>query len=216
MVRDTRAFVIAGSVLAITLAGATLTRHYIAAASEEDADRLSRAILEHVVRKNPEVTRELFRDFPMVLVTEARRTGIDHCLALAQAEVESEFRPDAVGTSGEVGLYQILPSTAALFERELGRFRRPIWERGKRDLGDLANPVISTQFAMAYLRDIMTRRPTVKEALIEYNGGPAGRHPRYYQVVMGAYVDLLEHPELRCRFQPVPQTASLMAFLTRG
>jgi soluble lytic murein transglycosylase-like protein len=212
MGRDARAFVIVGLVLAITLAGVTLTRHYIAAASEEDADRLSRAILDHVVRTNPQVPTGLFRDFPRVLVAEARRTGIDHCLALAQAEVESEFKPDAVGTSGEVGLYQILPSTAAMFEREVGQFRRPT----RHDLGDLANPVVSTRFAMAYLRDIMTRRPTVKEALTEYNGGPAGRHPRYYHAVMGAYVELLEHPELRCRFQPVPQTASLMALLTRS
>jgi hypothetical protein len=41
---------------------------------------------------------------------------------------------------------------------------------------------------MAYLRDIMTRRANIKDALTEYNGGPAGRHPAYYRMVMGTYV----------------------------
>jgi len=30
---------------------------------------------------------------------------------------------------------------------------------------------------MAYLRDIMTRKPSIKDGPDEYNGGPAGRHP---------------------------------------
>ena len=58
-------------------------------------------------------------------------------------------------------------------------------------------PVVSTRFAMAYLRDIMTRKSNVKDALTEYNGGPAGRHPHYYRMVMGTYVEVLERQELR-------------------
>jgi soluble lytic murein transglycosylase-like protein len=53
-------------------------------------------------------------------MAESERTKIDHCLALAQAEVESEFKQDAVGGAGEVGLFQTLPSTAALFESTVG------------------------------------------------------------------------------------------------
>jgi hypothetical protein len=59
---------------------------------------------------------------------------------------------------------------------------------------------------MAYLRDIMTRKPAIKDALTEYNGGPLGRHPHYYRMVMGAYVEVLERSELRCRFREVPKT----------
>ena len=82
--------------------------------------------------------------------------------------------------------------------------------------GDLADPAVSTRFAMAYLRDIMARRPTIREALTEYNGGPSGRHDHYYRMVMGAYVEVLEHSELRCRFREVPKATPALTLLTRA
>src|SRR5437879_850917 len=122
----------------------------------------------------------------------------------------------AVGSAGEIGLFQILPSTAALFESRLGQFRRPVLNKANRDLGDLASPIVSTKFAMAYLRDIMSRRATVREVLTEYNGGPSGRHPHYYRMVMGAYVEVLQHPELKCRFREAPKHVPLLTLLTRA
>jgi len=202
--------------VAIAVSGLALTRQVLAVAAEADAERLHNAILDYVALKNPSAPLKAFREFPAVLVAEARRSSIDHCLALAQAEVESEFRHDAVGAAGEIGLFQILPTTAALFEDQVGRFRRPSLVNGRRDLGDLADPVVSTRFAMAYLRDIMTRKPNLREALTEYNGGPAGRHPHYYRAVMGAYVEILEHPELRCRFRETPRPLPLLTFLMRA
>ena len=41
---------------------------------------------------------------------------------------------DAVGSAGEVGLFQVMPSTAALFEKSLGKFRRPVMTKTTRDL----------------------------------------------------------------------------------
>ncbi len=202
--------------IAIAVSGLALTRQVIAVAGEADAERLHRAILDYVAQKNPQAPIKAFRGFPEVLVAEAQRSNIDHCLALAQAEVESEFKHDAVGSAGEIGLFQILPGTAALFEPILGHFRRPLLRDGRRDLGDLADPVVSTRFAMAYLRDIMTRKPTLRDALTEYNGGPAGRHPHYYRMVMGAYVEVLEHPELRCRFREAPKQVPLLTLLGRA
>jgi len=201
--------------IAVAVSGLAVTRQVIAVAGEADAGRLSRAILDYVAEKNPQAPIKAFQSFPDVLVTEARRTSIDHCLALAQAEVESDFRHDAVGTAGEIGVFQILPTTAAIFEPTLGSFRRPIIKAGKRDLGDLADPVVSTRFAMAYLRDILARKPAVRDALTEYNGGPAGRHPHYYRMVMGAYVEILEHPELQCRFREAPRQAPGLTILSR-
>jgi soluble lytic murein transglycosylase-like protein len=208
--------------VAIAVSGLALTRQVIAVAGEADAERLNRAILDYVAYKNPQAPISAFRNFPDVLFAEAQRSKIDHCLALAQAEVESEFRHDAVGSAGEVGLFQILPTTAALFEKQVGPFRRPASasaaaaKPGKRDLGDLADPVTSTKFAMAYLRDIMTRKPAVRDALTEYNGGPGGRHPHYYRMVMGAYVEVLEHADLRCRFREAPKHPPLLTLLSRA
>src|SRR5207247_4154943 len=102
--------------------------------------------------------------------------------------------------------------TAAIMEPVVGPFKRPTIKQLReaktaRDLGDLADPVVSTKFAMAYLRDIMTRKSNVKDALTEYNGGPDGRHPHYYRMLMGTYVEILERPEVRCRSLRKPKRA---------
>lgn len=201
--------------IAVVLAGLVLTREVIAVASEADSERLNRAILQYVAEKNPQAPIRAFHRFPEVLVAEAQRTNIDHCLALAQAEIESEFRHEAVGAAGEIGLFQILPSTAVILEPVAGQFRRPNLTRTPRDLGDLADPIVSTRFAMTYLRDILTRRPNIREALTEYNGGPRGRQPHYYRVVMGAYVEVLERQDLRCRFREAPRQPPVLTLLTR-
>ena len=201
--------------VAVVVGGLVLTRQVIAIAGEADAQRVSRTILEYVAQKNPNAPIKAFQRFPEVLLAESSRARLDHCLMLAQAEVESEFRHDAVGTRGEIGLFQILPSTAAIFEPSLGRFRRPAPGKGQRDLGDLADPTVSTRYAMAYLREILARKPNLRDALTEYNGGPAGRHPHYYRMVMGAYVEVLERKELRCRFQELPKRAPVLAVLMR-
>ena len=201
---------------AIVVTGLALTRQVIAVAGEADAERLNRDILAYVATKNPQAPIKAFQGFPETLLAEALRTKIDHCLGLAVAEVESEFRHDIVGSAGEIGLFQILPTTAAVFESSVGPFRRPTVAKNKRDLGDLGEPTVSTRFAMAYLRDILARKPTIREALTEYNGGPTGRHPHYYRVVMCAYVEILEHPELRCRYREIPKKpAPLLAVLVR-
>src|SRR2546426_2575465 len=111
---------------AIALGGVVLTRQVLAVAGEADAERLSRAVLGYIAEKNPQAPIKAFQKFPEVLIAEAQRANIDHCLVLAQAEVESEFRHDAVGRAGEVGLFQMLPSTAVLFESTVGPLRRPV------------------------------------------------------------------------------------------
>jgi len=216
MSQHSRTLAIIAFGVAIAVSGLALTRQVIAVAGEADAERLNRAILVYIAQRNPQAPIRAFQGFPEVLMTEAQRSNLDHCLALAQAEVESEFKHDAVGAAGEVGLFQILPSTAALFESKVGRFKRPVLAKANRDLGDLADPVVSTRFAMAYLRDIMARKATIREALTEYNGGPAGRHPHYYRMVMGAYVEVLEHPELKCRFREAPKQIPLLTLLSRA
>jgi len=162
---------------------------------------LQRRILEFVVEMNPRASKRALRNYPAVLLSEAARSNIDHCLALAQAQTESDFTPDAVGAAGEIGLYQMLPSTAALFEPTVGKLRQPDLKKHKPDLGSLADPVVSTRFAMAYLRDILVRKPRLRDALTEYNGGPRGRKPEYYRIVMANYVEILERPELGCRIR---------------
>jgi soluble lytic murein transglycosylase-like protein len=200
--------------VAVVFGGLGLTRHMIATAGEADAQRLNRSILEYIAERNPKAPIRVFKHFPETLVAEAQRSNLDHCLVLAQAEVESEFKHDAVGAAGEIGIFQILPSTALIIEPLVGPFKRPApVQKQPRDLGDLADPNVSAKFALAYLRDIMKRKPNVRDALTEYNGGPNGRHPHYYRMVMGTYVEVLEHSELQCRFREMPKQPQLLTTL---
>jgi hypothetical protein len=45
---------------------------------------------------------------------EAERVGLNPALIDAIIKVESDYRPEAVGAAGEIGLMQVLPSTARL------------------------------------------------------------------------------------------------------
>jgi len=204
--------------VAVVFGGLGLTRHMIATAGEADAQRLNISILEYIAERNPKAPIRVFKNFPQTLVAEAQRSNLDHCLVLAQAEIESEFKHDAVGAAGEIGIFQILPSTAVIIEPLVGPFKRPApVKNSPRDLGDLADPNVSAKFALAYLRDIMTRKPNIREALTEYNGGPNGRHPHYYRMVMGTYVEVLEHPQLQCRFREMPrQPQFLTTFVSQS
>src|SRR5258706_1086928 len=93
---------------AVALGGFVLTRQVLAVAGDANTERLNRAILTYIAEKNPQAPIKAFQGFPEVLFAESDRTKIDHCLALAQAEVESEFKHDAVGNAGEVGRVQTL------------------------------------------------------------------------------------------------------------
>src|SRR5260370_22350129 len=127
------------AIVAVGVSGSFLTRQVIAVAGEADAERLNRAILSYIAEKNPRAPIKAFQAFPEILVAEARRANVDHCLILAQAEEESEFRHDAVGRAGEVGLLQLLPPTAPPIEPTLGKFNRPAL-RHHPDPPHLANP----------------------------------------------------------------------------
>jgi soluble lytic murein transglycosylase-like protein len=216
MNHHSKALAVLALAVAVVVGGLVLTRHMVAVAGEADAGRLNRSILAYVAEKNPQAPIKAFQQFAETLVNESQRTGIDHCLAIAQAEVESQFRHDAVGAAGEIGIFQVLPSTAAIFEGQLGPFKRPVLNKNPRELGDLADPIVSTRFAMAYLRDIRVKKPNIKDMLTEYNGGPNGRTPHYYRLIMGTYVEVLERSELKCRYRAFPKEAPGLTLLTRA
>jgi soluble lytic murein transglycosylase-like protein len=150
------------------------------------------AILEYILLSNPDAPIHKLANYPGSLLVLSRQAGIDHCFALAHAEIESRFSPDAVGSAGEVGLYQILPSTGTVFGR-----RR----------ADLFDPHVNTWVALTYFNDILTRRPALRDALAEYNGGPRNRSPYYALAVLENYTRVLRHPALGCQPERNPEFA---------
>jgi soluble lytic murein transglycosylase-like protein len=90
------------------------------------------------------------------IVAEAQNQGLDPRLALEVAIAESNLDPTAVSTAGAIGVFQLMPSTAAM-------------------LGvDPTNVVQNIQGGIAYLRQMLDQfGGNVAQALAAYNWGPA-------------------------------------------
>jgi soluble lytic murein transglycosylase-like protein len=93
------------------------------------------------------------------VMAEAARQNVPPALADAVAVVESGYNPDARGSSGEVGLMQIMPGTAAM----LGFTGTT---------GELFEPATNIHYAVAYLaRAWAASGGNVCRALMKYRAG---------------------------------------------
>ena len=94
------------------------------------------------------------------IVKTALNMGVDPCIALSIAKLESEFIPTKKGASGAVGLYQLMPDTA----RRLG-----------------VNPYIvndNIKGGIMYYQMMYKKFGSTDLALAAYNAGP-GNVARY-------------------------------------
>jgi soluble lytic murein transglycosylase-like protein len=90
------------------------------------------------------------------IVTAAQSAGVDPALALAVAQQESGFNPNAVSSAGAQGLFQLMPATAA----SLG-------------VSDPSNPAQNIQGGISYLAQLLQQYGgDVTSALWAYNAGP--------------------------------------------
>ena len=88
------------------------------------------------------------------IVAAAASVGVDAAIALAVAQRESNFNQGAIGSSGEVGMFQLMPATAA-------------------SLG--VNPYDASQNiqgGVAYLAQMYAMFGDWNDALAAYNWGP--------------------------------------------
>jgi soluble lytic murein transglycosylase-like protein len=100
--------------------------------------------------------RDVFLDR---LVREAERLGLPPALVDAVAAVESAYDPSARGAAGEVGLMQVLPSTAAM----LGHRGEPL---------QLFEPDINIRYGVLYLAGAwMLADGDLCRALMKYRAG---------------------------------------------
>ncbi len=103
-----------------------------------------------------ESSRPLYLD---LVRREATMQGVPPALADAVAMVETSYHPNAVGTSGEIGLMQIMPATA----RQLG-FTGTV--------ADLFTPAINVHLGVQYLaRAWAASGGSVCRALMKYRAG---------------------------------------------
>jgi hypothetical protein len=111
--------------------------------------------------------------------------GIDPDLAFRLVRLESEFNPKARSSVGAIGLTQLMPSTARLYQKGV-------------TADDLYDGDTNLKIGFRYLRNLLTLyKGNVEVALVAYNRGEdavdndrrAGRDPRngYQRRVLGNY-----------------------------
>lgn len=107
------------------------------------------------------------------IVTQAAQAqGVPVSLALAQAQRESGMNPNAVGMKGEVGLFQLMPQ----------------YFSGN---GDLTDPTINANVALAYLAQQYQTTGNWRDALISYNEGPTAFSQGQRYASSQAYADAI-------------------------
>ncbi|WP_057831414.1 lytic transglycosylase domain-containing protein [Colwellia sp. TT2012] len=95
-----------------------------------------------------------------LLVDEANRQGIDPALALAMAEVESNFNPKALSKAGAKGVMQIMPATA---QKVFGISSEQLYDEK-----------INIHLGIRFIKQLLTRyNQRLDIALSHYNGGSA-------------------------------------------
>ncbi len=125
----------------------------------------------------------------------ADRYGIPRCLLAALAWRESRFQPLRRGQAGEIGLLQILPTTAQEWAAT---------EKADRFCSaDLLNPATNAMAGAWYLSRALTRWRNAPEpvahALAEYNAGPSNvlRWHRLSQSKGLRFTDCISYPGTR-------------------
>jgi len=99
-------------------------------------------------------------DMATAVYDVALSEGIDPGLAFRLVKVESGFNTRAVSHVGAIGLTQVLPSTARLYEP--GLTTEQLFDRDT-----------NLRIGFRYLRDLLDRYPTnMSLALLAYNRGP--------------------------------------------
>lgn len=138
-------------------------------------------MLTELLRSNTRLIDDLApEEYQMLVVTVAHRRHLDPRLIAAVITVETRWNPAAVGSHGELGLMQILPSTGAWLADQMGLTEY-----------DLADPETSIELGAYYLAMLVDEYGSPEKALAAYNGGPRAAagwaENSYMQKVMGVY-----------------------------
>lgn len=140
------------------------------------------AIAARLAAGHPELAPGARREVAAAIAERALAWGLDPWLVYAVIDVESGFDPDLVGAAGEVGLMQLLPSTAGLVARgEFGLVELP-----RRLLFD---PAWNVRLGTAYLGELVRASGgDLARALAAYNAGDAVQGPTpYARSVLAVY-----------------------------
>jgi soluble lytic murein transglycosylase len=124
-----------------------------------------------ILRTNPWVDSSTAQELSELIVSYSLKYGHDPFLITSIIYEESRFAQEALSFKGAIGIMQILPTTAQLFE----------WE--KENLKDLWTMEANIDFGCFYLCTLMEKY-SLRRALIIYNGGFTGAGKYYADRVL--------------------------------
>ena len=144
-----------------------------------DARNYARFINKRIRELLPDDDRWRSERVAQVLIEEANRHKMDPLFLMAMIEHESQFRPDALGSHGEIGLMQVKPSTATWLA-----FHHARGIKGLRSTPPpekvaqlLRNPIFNIRCGTAYLAVLASSFHNHHELyLTAYNQGPGTVH----------------------------------------
>lgn len=112
-----------------------------------DSKLIEKFVYEHTQKRLKGRWKNQARKVAQTILEESRRYQFDPLFLMAVIENESSFNPDARGTSGEIGLMQIMPNFAPWIAEKLGiRFN------GVESLKDLRENIRLGAAYLDYLR----------------------------------------------------------------
>jgi soluble lytic murein transglycosylase len=102
-------------------------------------------------------------EYEHIIAGHARNYDLDPALLAAVIYRESKFDPDAVSSSGAIGLMQLLPATAEGIAELTGGTRFAV--------DDLYDPEINVRYGSFYLRRLIRKYEDVELGLAAYHAG---------------------------------------------
>ncbi|GEM_PF-6540117 len=123
------------------------------------------AIQSRLESEYPRMAEEEQQEITLAITNAARQWDVDPWLIYSVITVESHFRTDAIGTSGEIGLMQPMPRTARIVATNTLAMSDYTPE-------NLYDPTINVSIStahLAYLLDLY--KGDVSRALVAYNAG---------------------------------------------
>jgi soluble lytic murein transglycosylase len=152
-------------------------------------------LLPFVVNALPNTHKNLSENITNQIISSSIKHKLDPVFLIAVILTESSFNPSASGSSGEIGLMQLMPATAKWISKKYQiEFNGP---------NDLANPIKNIEIGSAYLAYLKNKFESRARLYISaYNMGPTNVKralrksivPKdYAKKIMRNYKDLYAH-----------------------
>lgn len=142
----------------------------------------ARAIAARLAREHPELPPSTRAEIAGAIAERGLAWGLDPWLIYADIEVESDFDPSTTGAAGEIGLMQVLPSTARMVARR-------VFGIDDFPAARLFDPAWNVRIGTAFLGILVEQhRGNVAVALGAYNAGSLVDVPTSYSYrVLGVF-----------------------------